>query len=133
MKEEGLLHNFIFQLTVGGKILFILVNPLMWIVTFSYFAFYSITASTIQSIFVPPVSYLAVFSWIFGNFFFMYLFMIACVKKQQWDLAKYVFLIPVYWLMMSIAAGTAFYQLLFKPHYWEKTTHGFHLPTEKVT
>jgi glycosyltransferase involved in cell wall biosynthesis/O-antigen/teichoic acid export membrane protein len=33
-------------------------------------------------------------------------------------------LIPVYWLLISIAAVKAFYQLLVKPYYWEKTHHG---------
>src|SRR6185437_8348314 len=32
-----------------------------------------------------------------------------------------------YWLMISIAGFIALYQLLFKPHYWEKTVHGLHL------
>ncbi len=35
-----------------------------------------------------------------------------------------IVLAPVYWIMMSIAAWKAFWQLLVKPHYWEKTNHG---------
>jgi hypothetical protein len=53
--------------------------------------------------------------------------MIGVGKRKQWDLMKYIAIIPFYWLMMSIAGAIAFYQLLFKPHYWEKTVHGFHL------
>jgi len=33
--------------------------------------------------------------------------------------------------MMSIAAVMAFFQLLFKPHYWEKTQHGLHLKSQQ--
>lgn len=33
-------------------------------------------------------------------------------------------LVPAYWLMMSIAAVKAGYQLIFNPSYWEKTSHG---------
>ena len=29
--------------------------------------------------------------------------------------------------MISIACAIALYQLIFKPHYWEKTVHGLHL------
>src|SRR6266516_615368 len=29
--------------------------------------------------------------------------------------------------MMTVAASLALYQLIFKPHYWEKTKHGLHL------
>jgi hypothetical protein len=31
---------------------------------------------------------------------------------------------PVYWALLSVAAWRAAFQLLFKPHYWEKTPHG---------
>jgi len=31
--------------------------------------------------------------------------------------------LPVYWLLMSVATYRAFFQLLFRPHYWAKTTH----------
>ncbi len=35
-------------------------------------------------------------------------------------------LIPVYWVMMSIAALKAMWQLVITPSFWEKTTHGLH-------
>lgn len=53
--------------------------------------------------------------------------MLGCAKRNQWDLMKYIFLIPFYWGMMSVASVMAMYQLIFKPHYWEKTVHGYHL------
>jgi glycosyltransferase XagB len=127
IKQKGLWHNFVFQLTVGGKILFVLLNPFMWIITMLYFAANPIFGPTMEAIYKAPISYIAVFSWIFGNFMFMYCYMIAAAKRQQWDLMKYVLLIPLYWLMMSTAAMIALYQLILKPHYWEKTLHGFHL------
>ncbi len=127
VREKGIMHNLIFQLTIGGKLLFILLNPLMWIVTILYFAYYQAAGSLIESIYIPPISYIAVFSWIFGNFLFLYYYMIGCGKRNQWDITKYVLVIPFYWLMMSVAGAVALYQLLFKPHYWEKTIHGFHL------
>jgi hypothetical protein len=34
-----------------------------------------------------------------------------------------MFMLPVYWVLQSIAAWKGLYQLLTKPHYWEKTTH----------
>jgi hypothetical protein len=51
----------------------------------------------------------------------------GCVKREQWGLLKYVYLIPAYWLLISIAGFLALYQLIFKPFYWEKTVHGLHL------
>lgn len=127
IKQKGLWHNFVFQLTVGGKILFVLLNPFMWIITILYFAANPIFGPTMEAIYQAPISYIAVASWIFGNFIFMYCYMIAAAKRQQWDIMKYVLLIPLYWFMMSTAAMVALYQLILKPHYWEKTLHGFHL------
>lgn len=127
IKEKGLWHHLIFQLTVGGKLLFILLNPLMWVITLAYFFAYPLVGPAIQAIYQPPISYLAVFSWIFGNFLFFYYYMIGCARRNQWDLMKYIFLIPFYWVLLSIAGCMALYQLILKPHYWEKTVHGFHL------
>ena len=33
-------------------------------------------------------------------------------------------LIPLYWMLQSIAAMKAIFQLLTRPHFWEKTVHG---------
>jgi len=132
VSEKGIIHACIFQLTVGGKLLFILFNPVLWAVTILYYTAFPIVGPFIQKIYVPPFSYIAVTSFIFGNFFFLYSYMLGCAKREQWDLMKYLFLIPLYWIMMSIAGVIALYQLIFKPHYWEKTTHGFHLK-KKVT
>lgn len=133
IRQKGLWHNFIFQLTVGGKILFVLLNPFMWIITVLYFAANPIVGPTMEAIYKAPISYIAVTSWVFGNFMFMYCYMIAVAKRKQWDIMKYVLLIPVYWFMMSTAAMIALYQLILKPHYWEKTLHGFHLGRKEET
>jgi glycosyltransferase XagB len=33
-------------------------------------------------------------------------------------------LVPLYWLLQSVAAIKAIYQLIFRPFFWEKTVHG---------
>lgn len=124
-------HSLIFQLVVGGKIAFVLINPFLWIATISYFALYAYVGPAIQALYPTVVFYMAVFSLVFGNFLFLYYYMIGLAKKGQWNLIKFVFLIPIYWLMISISGFIALYQLIFKPHYWEKTVHGFHLQKKK--
>jgi len=32
--------------------------------------------------------------------------------------------VPIYWVMMSIAAVKAMWQLVVTPSFWEKTAHG---------
>jgi len=127
VRENGVIHALIFQLTIGGKLLFLFINPFMWLVIFSYFIFYEHTATVIELVYYPPISYIAVLSLVFGNFLFLYYYMVACANRNQWSLVKYIFLIPIYWVMMSYAGFIALYQLFFRPHYWEKTIHGFHL------
>lgn len=126
--SQSKLHALLFQINVGWKISFALINPILWITTISYFALRPIVGPYIESVYPTPIFYMAALSLVAGNFLFLYLYMIGCAKRQQWYLIKYAFFIPVYWVLWSIAGIVAFYQLLFKPHYWSKTTHGFHLP-----
>lgn len=125
-------HVVTFQLIVGGKVLSMLINPLMWVTTAAYFVFRPLIGPTIESFFPTSVFYMAVFSLIFGNFLYMYYYMIGCAKREQWDLVKYAFLVPFYWLFMSIAAWQANYKIIVDPHYWSKTNHGLHLNHEKA-
>jgi len=125
-KQQGI-HALLFQLTVGGKIAFILINPILWVLTIAYFALYAYVGPTIEALYPPIVFYMAVISLIFGNFMFIYYYMIGAAKRESWTLMKWIYLVPIYWLMVSIAGAIALYQLIVKPHYWEKTIHGLHL------
>lgn len=116
-----------FQFIVGGKVLSLLINPIMWITTIVYFTLRSTAGDFIESLFIGPVFFLGITSLVLGNFMYLYYYMIGNAKREQWSLIKYCYLIPVYWLMMSVAAWKAFYQIIAKPHYWEKTVHGLHL------
>ncbi len=130
-------HNpnlLFFQLIVGGKVLSLIINPIMWITTIVYFTLRSTAGAFIESLFIGPVFYLGFTALVLGNFMYLYYYMIGNAKREQWSLIKYCYLIPIYWLMMSIAAWKAFYQIMVKPHYWEKTTHGLHLGSgESIT
>jgi cellulose synthase/poly-beta-1,6-N-acetylglucosamine synthase-like glycosyltransferase len=125
-------HVITFQLIVGGKIASMFINPIMWIITISYFAFRPYVGSFIESFYPAPVLYMGLFSLLIGNFLYMYYYMIGCYKREQDEIIKYVFLVPFYWLAMSVAAWRAVYQVIVKPHYWSKTKHGFHLTNKKT-
>jgi glycosyltransferase involved in cell wall biosynthesis/cellulose synthase/poly-beta-1,6-N-acetylglucosamine synthase-like glycosyltransferase/O-antigen/teichoic acid export membrane protein len=124
-REQGM-HALIFQLVVGGKIAFLFINPILWVTTIAYFTLYAYVGPTIQALFPSWVFYMAAISLVFGNFLYIYYYMIGCAKRGHWHLIKYVFLVPLYWVLGSIAASVALYELLVKPHYWQKTTHGLH-------
>ncbi len=125
-------HALIFQLMIGGKIAFMLINPILWVITISYFVLNQYVGAYIEAIYPAPVFYMAAFSLVLGNFICLYTYMIGCAKRNHYELIKYVFLIPFYWLMISWSACIAIFQLFFKPHYWEKTVHGLHILAAEV-
>lgn len=131
MKNLNESHLITFQLIVGGKVLSMLINPFMWAVTISYFVFRAASGPTIESFYPAGVLYMGVFCLIFGNFLYLYYYMIGCAKREHYDIIKYVFLVPFYWLAMSLAAYRAIFMIIKDPHYWGKTKHGLHLQKNK--
>lgn len=117
-------NTVIFELIVGGKVLSAFINPLMWLMTIGYFSLRPVIGSFIDSLFPTPVLYMAVFSLIFGNFLYMYAYMIGCIRLGKYSIVKYAFLVPFYWLAMNLSAWSALYQFIYKPYYWAKTNHG---------
>jgi hypothetical protein len=63
-------------------------------------------------------------SFIAGNSILILINFVAAFSRKYYKLIPYAFLNPIYWILHSVAAYKALWQLLFKPFYWEKTTHG---------
>src|SRR5258708_35327972 len=97
------------------------------LMTNTFFFLRSAADPAIEALYPPVIFYIAVSSLLIGNFLYLYYYMIGCARREHWSVIKYVYLVPVYWFMTSIAAVIALYQLVVKPHYWEKTNHGLHL------
>ncbi len=115
------------QVVTGGKTLVLFINPLMWAILLLYLLFRAVVTPAYHVLFPLPVLYMGTLCLIFGNFFYIYIHVLGCLRRRQYRLIKWSMLIPLYWAMSSIAATIALYQLLYKPHYWEKTLHGLHL------
>jgi hypothetical protein len=75
---------------------------------------------------------MGLFTLVVGNFIYLYNYMLGAAHRGHWGLVKLGYFVPIYWIMMSFAAWKALYQLLVKPYYWEKTTHGLHLNQNKI-
>lgn len=126
--REGSLRDLLWlQYTVGSRVAMLFINPLMWLLLAIYLLFQSEVATAFHILYPRPVLYIGAACLIFGNFFFLYTYLIGCIRRKQYSLMKWTFLIPLYWMLMSVAACIALVQLILKPHYWEKTQHGFHL------
>jgi LPXTG-site transpeptidase (sortase) family protein len=110
-----------FNLFVGGTPLLSLLNPFFWLLTIVWFLGH---ASIIEAIFPAPLYHLALFCWIVGNLAVFYVTILAARRSGRNSLVWAACLVPVYWVMMSMAAIKAFWQVLAAPSFWEKTTHG---------
>ena len=116
----GIFNNIHYHLLIGGTAFSQLINPLYW----SLAVLWLCTRSTAFSAFFPgPIFVMAALCLFVGNFLFAYTSSIACVRRGRGDIAIYGLLMPIYWILMSIAAWKGFIQLLRNPHYWEKTKH----------
>jgi len=127
LPEKKVFNILSMELIIGGKVLSLFINPLMWAITITYFVLRPIAGPFISSFFPAPVLYIGVISLVAGNFLYLYYYMIGCAKHGHYGLIQYIYLVPFYWLTMSIASWIALIQLFTAPHYWPKTKHGLHL------
>ena len=120
---KGLLH---FTMFVGGTPVLAIVNPIFWFMTLLWFVAHP---AFIQEIFPAPIYYLGLLSWAFGNFLLVYVTVMSCRIAKRGELLVPALLVPLYWMMMSMAAIKAVSQLFAAPNFWEKTVHGLHHET----
>jgi cellulose synthase/poly-beta-1,6-N-acetylglucosamine synthase-like glycosyltransferase len=121
IRRVGLRKAAGFLLLVGGTPLTFLSAPWMW----AMFLWWVITQTrALDPFFPPPVLYISLFNLLFGNAIAIYLNMLAGFKRGYYDLIPWALLTPVYWVLHSIAAYKALWQLFTRPFYWEKTRHG---------
>lgn len=121
-REVGLGGFVRFNLFVGGTPLLAALNPISWMLVLSWFI---VQPQFIMDVIPTPVYYAGMTGWLVGNFSFWYLnLMVAYDFHDQPKVFRAALLLPVYWVLMSIAAVKAFVQLAFNPNYWEKTQHG---------
>jgi len=115
---RGLLH---FCLFVGGTPILAALNPIFWAMTVIWFVGHP---HFIQAIFPAPVYYAGMLCWGLGNFLIYYLTVLTCRLTGRSELLFQALVVPLYWVMMSVAAAKALWQLVGARSFWEKTFHG---------
>jgi cellulose synthase/poly-beta-1,6-N-acetylglucosamine synthase-like glycosyltransferase len=119
-----------FVLLVGGTPLTFLCAPFMW----ALFLGWLIVRSRIgDPVFPPVILYVSLFNLLIGNGLMIYLNMLAGFKRELYGLIPFALLNPLYWVLHSIAAYKALFQLVRRPFYWEKTIHGLSAHFDLVT
>ena len=119
-ERMGFLNSLQFHLLIGGTFLSQLINPLYWVMTFLWLVW---RPEGLDQYFPVPIFAMGSFCLFVGNFVFIYTTALACIRRGVGYLAKLSFLMPFYWMMMSVAAWKGTLQLLWAPHHWEKTKH----------
>jgi cellulose synthase/poly-beta-1,6-N-acetylglucosamine synthase-like glycosyltransferase len=108
-------------LFVLGTPLLAVLNPVFWLMTALWFAGHP---HFIKELFPAGLFYPSVLCWVLGNFLVAYLTVLTCRMIGRTDLLWAALLVPIYWVMMAIAAIKACWQLFATPSFWEKTAHG---------
>jgi glycosyltransferase XagB len=122
IRSVGPLGFLGFVFFIGGTVLAGLLNPIFW----ALYVLWLVVASLggVDTVFPQILLFLALFNLLAGNGAFIYLSMLAPIRRGWLYLIPYSLTIVGYWVLMSIAAYRALWQLLRNPFFWEKTHHG---------
>ena len=116
--------NFVsFQLIVGGNVLAALVHPL-----FMAGMIYAVARGA--PIWGGEGAETALLAWLYGGtavIGYLTSVVLGCLgllRRGILSTAWVLLLTPLHWLLLSLAAWRALYQIVFEPYRWEKTEHG---------
>jgi hypothetical protein len=122
LHELGLGGFLIFQLVVGGNILAALIHPI-FLVLLVHDLMNSRSFATMNGAQIAmAILYAATLSA--GYFTSVFLGIRALARHGLMRVAGSLALVPVHWLILTLAAWRALIQLARDPHGWEKTEHG---------
>ena len=114
MRRTGLTGFLAFQIFVGGGVVFALANPLLWIAFLAGLVLHGSGPGV-----VVPGSGLLI-----SHILLTYLAVLA-PRRRGWDeLVSYGLTVIAYWGLVSAAGYRGAWQLITRPFFWEKTTHG---------
>ncbi|MEL6359549.1 MAG: glycosyltransferase family 2 protein [Pseudomonadota bacterium] len=120
-RELGWRGDLTAHLFVAGTVFSALVSPLLWLICI---ATIFIDARLIDVLFPGPLKAINFAALFLGNTLMITLLAVAPIKRRQFHLIPWALTAPAYWLLASLAAYKGLWQLMTRPHYWEKTDHG---------
>ena len=115
---------------IAGTPAMFLCCPLVW-----GFWLFTFLGGTVPGFHLPSwVETATLVNLLVGNGAMILLSALAARRRRAYDLIPFALLNPVYWVLHSIAAYRALWQLIVSPSHWEKTPHGIvHGPHRPVT
>ncbi|MEA2904094.1 MAG: glycosyltransferase XagB [Alphaproteobacteria bacterium] len=121
LRTTGVLGFLGFVFFIGGTVLSGILNPIFWAL---YLAWLAAASVGFEPLFPQILLFISLFNLLAGNGAFMFLTMIAPIRRGWLNLIPYSLTALGYWAMISVAAYKALWQLLRRPFHWEKTQHG---------
>ncbi len=116
-----------FQLFIGGPSIVFLTTPFLLIFSGLWLIKQPVWVSA-PAQWVLPLS----ITMLLYGVILHYCFAVSVIKTRHWKgMFGCSILFPFYWLLHSVASFKAVYQLLTRPHYWEKTDHGHSINPHK--
>jgi cellulose synthase/poly-beta-1,6-N-acetylglucosamine synthase-like glycosyltransferase len=123
LRDLGLAGFLTFQLIVGGNALAALVHPL-----FLASLIYSVASGDAMwhgdSVTIAMLAALYGTTAVIGYLTSAFVSWLGLLRRGLPATAWVLLLTPLHWLMLSLAAWRALYQLIVAPYVWEKTDHG---------
>ena len=116
-----------FNLVMAGTPIIAVLNLAFWLITALWFLG---QPSLIGAVFPWYIYFPALVALVIGNFATLYMNLITLCEDDRPDLLWPALTVPLFWVMMSIAAAKGLYQLIRRPSYWEKTFHGLDTPAD---
>ncbi|MGP0090650.1 MAG: glycosyltransferase family 2 protein [Xanthobacteraceae bacterium] len=110
-----------FVFFIGGTVAAGLLNPIFWLL---YLLWLTALSSGFDPMFPRLLLFLSLFNLLAGNGAFIYLSMLAPIRRGLLGLVPFSLTVFGYWALTSIAAYKGLWQLIHNPFYWEKTQHG---------
>jgi cellulose synthase/poly-beta-1,6-N-acetylglucosamine synthase-like glycosyltransferase len=128
-QDLGVAGFFTFQLVVGGNVLAALVYPI-----FLAHALYemALAAPDNQGLAAALVAGFHATTLVAGFLASAFVGWLGLARRGLAASGWVLVLIPLHWLLLSLAAWRAVYQLLRDPYGWEKTEHGLALTSRRL-
>ncbi len=121
LRELGIRGSLGFLILIGGTCLSFLATLPLYVLFIISLAF---TPSALMDHFPIWALWASLANLLVGNAVMIYISILGGFKRKTYDLVPWALLNPLYWILHSVASYKALWQLVFKPHYWEKTIHG---------
>ncbi len=119
LRDLGLANFLALEIYVGGMIL---TPPLHTLFMAAVVVRLFLTSLEMPG--ADPWSFIAAFTLVIGYLSAVGLSVFGLIRLKRARLIRYQLLLPLYWALMGLASFKAGYELIFKPYFWAKTSHG---------